>query len=159
VADAGPLIALAGGGVLPSSLAMLGGLLVPEAVLHECCADPHAPGATEITAARASGIKLLAHSAVADLDAALTQGLGSGEIAVLAYARQHGLLSLIDERRARRVAARLRVSVIGSGAVLAALKRQGHIESVKPVLSRWQQHGYFVGQSVELDVLRLAGEG
>ena len=40
----------------------------------------------------------------------------------------------------------LRVPVIGSGAVLAQLKRQGLIDSVQAVLDAWKRHGYFVSQ-------------
>jgi predicted nucleic acid-binding protein len=159
VADAGPLIALAVGGVLPASLSMLGGLAVPEAVLQECCADPFAPGAAVIAAAQAAGsFEIIPQASITALDAALAQGLGSGEIAVLAYAWQHGLLALVDERRARRAASRLQVPVIGSGTVLAQLKQAGHLASVKPVFTLWQQHGYFVAQAVQHDILHLADE-
>jgi prevent-host-death family protein len=91
-------------------------------------------------------------------DAAFAAGLGGGEIAVLAYAKAHGLLALIDERRARRVAARLKVAVIGSGTVLAQLKRQGRIDSVQPVFAAWGQHGYFISELIKRDIQRLSGE-
>jgi uncharacterized protein len=159
VADAGPLIALAIGGVLDLTTALFGGLMVPEAVLQECGADPFAPGAAEIAAAHKAGhFEIIAHASLTPFDAALALGLGSGEVAVLAYAHENGLLTLIDERRARRVASRLNVPVIGSGTVLAQLKRSGHIASVKPVLALWQQHGYFVAQTVQRDVVKAAGE-
>ena len=75
-----------------------------------------------------------------------------------AYASQNSLLALVDERRARKVAARLGVAVVGSGAIVAQLKRQGLIHSVRPVLLSWQQHGYFVSGPVVRDILRLSGE-
>ena len=160
VADAGPLIALAVGGVLPASLAMLGALAVPQEVLHECCADPFASGAATIAAAQAAGgFEIIPHAKPNPLNATLAQGLGSGEVAVLTYAMQHGLLALVDERRARRAASRLQVPVIGSGTVLAQLKLAGFITSVQPVFALWQQHGYFVAHAVQRDILQLAGEG
>ena len=96
---------------------------------------------------------------LAPLDAAFAQELGTGEIAVLAYAAEHTLLDLIDERRAKGVAKRLRVPVIGSGAVLVQLKHQGLIDSVQAVLDTWKQYGYFVSQAVQSDILLRSGEG
>jgi predicted nucleic acid-binding protein len=159
VADAGPLIALAVGDVLALSVDMLGGLIVPEPVLQECTADPSAPGAAIIhDIYTAGGFQIIPQASLAPLDAAFAQGLGTGEIAVLSYAAAHGLLALIDERRARGVAARLRVPVIGSGALLVQLKRQGLIDSAQAVLEVWKRHGYFVAQAVQDDILLRAGE-
>jgi uncharacterized protein len=159
VADAGPLIALAVGGVLPACITLLGGLLVPQDVLDECCADPSAHGAAAIAALRQQGrFQIVDHSSLAPLDPAFAQGLGTGEIAVLAYARAHHLVALIDERRARRVARVLSVPVIGSGALLVDLKRQGAIASVLPVLSAWHAHGYFLAEAVRKEILLRANE-
>ena len=160
VADAGPLIALAVGGVLPKVIDLLGGLLVPEAVLHECTDDISAPGAVILRDLQsANRLQIIPSATLRPLDAGFAQGLGGGEVAVLSYALQHALLALIDERRARRVATRLGVQVIGSGTVVAQLKRQGLIASVKPVLSAWREHSYFVSEPLMLEILRLAGEG
>ena len=120
---------------------MLGGLFVPETVLQECTADPSAPGAAIIDDMAASGgFQIIPQTSLAPLDAAFAQGLGTGEIAVHSYAAAHALLALIDERRARSVAQRLRVPVIGSGVVLVQLKRQGLIDSVQAVLHAWKRH-------------------
>jgi predicted nucleic acid-binding protein len=159
VADAGPLIALAVGGVLPLCITMLGGLIVPEAVLLECTADISAPGAAILQNLSNTGkFEIVPAASLMPLDTAYAQGLGGGEVAVLSYAAQHALLAMIDERRARRVAARLGVAVVGSGALIAQLKRQGLIQSVKPVLSSWKQHGYFVSEPVVRDILSMAAE-
>lgn len=159
VADAGPLIALAIGGVLTDAIDMLGGLLVPAAVLEECTADASAPGSQLISeAALRPGFERIPSSVLTSFDSAFAQGLGTGEIAVLAYAGQHKLLALVDERRARRVAQRLQIVVIGSGAVLAQLKLQGRIASVKPVLELWRRHRYFVAPAIERDIVVQAGE-
>ncbi len=153
VADAGPLIALAIADVLPQCVDMLGGLAVPEAVLQECTADPYAPGAAVIEKLHTAGaFEIIPQTALAPLDAALAQGLGTGEIAVLSYAAEHHLLVLIDERRARRVAQHLKVAVIGSGTLLAQLKRQGLITNIEAVFTAWQKHGYFVSEKVKDDI-------
>lgn len=159
VADAGPLIALAVGDVLPLCIKMLNGLIVPEAVLLECTEDISAPGAAILeNLSNAGKFEIIPAASLMPLDAAYAQGLGGGEVAVLSYAAQHALLAIIDERRARHVAARLGVAVVGSGTFIAQLKRQGLIESVKPVLSNWKQHGYFVPEPVVRDILNMAAE-
>jgi predicted nucleic acid-binding protein len=159
VADAGPLIALAVGAVLPQSVTMLGGLLVPQSVLDECVADITAAGAATINALlQSAALTIIAHGDIAPLDEAFARGLGSGEAAVLSYANAHGHTALIDERRARRIAAKIQVPVIGTGAVVVALKTQGRIHSVLPVLAAWKSHGYFLSEAVTTEILRRAQE-
>jgi predicted nucleic acid-binding protein len=159
VADAGPLIALAVGGVLPVCVQMLGGLAVPEAVLLECTADPSAPSAALIAAVcQTTAIDIVPQALLAPLDAAMAQGLGSGELAVLSYAMEHSLLALIDERRARKAALRLQVAVVGSGTLLAQLYQQGLIDSLEPVFAAWHRHGYFVSPAVQAQIVQLANQ-
>ena len=80
------------------------------------------------------GLARIAESEIAALDPAYAQGLGSGEVAVLAYAAQHGHIALIDDHRARALAQRLNIVTVGSGAVLLALKANGRIDSIAPAL-------------------------
>lgn len=158
VTDAGPLIALAVADVLQITLQRFD-LLVPQAVLDECLSDSYAPGAAPIAeACRQLQLTVVPDAAITQLDAAYAMGLGSGEAAVLSYAAQHGQVALIDERRARRIAQRLGVRVVGSGAVLLALKSQGLIASVQPVLAAWQAHGYYLSPKLQSELLARAGE-
>ena len=158
VTDAGPLIALSVADVLPITLESFE-LLVPQAVLDECLADPYAPGATPIAdALRQQKLTVVPTEAITPLDAAYAMGLGSGEAAVLGYAAQHQQVALIDERRARRIAQRLGVQVVGSGAVLLALKSQDLISSLQTVLAAWQAHGYYWSPELRAELLMRAGE-
>ncbi len=164
VTDAGPLIALAVADVLPAVMRQFS-LLVPQAVLEECLADIYAPGAAQISqfaeadqGAGQSGLTLLTNAVIVPLDAALGAGMGTGEVAVLSYAAQHKLVALVDERRARRVAQRLNVPVVGSGTLLLALKSQGLVASIKPALAAWAKHGYFVSPRLLEQLLVRAGE-
>lgn len=161
VTDAGPLIALAVADVLPQTISLYKTLWVPQAVIDECTATPDAPGAAVIRAAlsgKRPGLTLIAESEIATLDPAYAQGLGSGEVAVLAYAAQHGHIALIDDRRARAIAQRLNIITVGSGAMLLALKANGRIDSIRPALEAWQAHGYFVAPAIVGELLRRAGE-
>ena len=161
VTDAGPLIALAVADVLPQTIKLYKTLWVPQAVIDEVTSTPDAPGAAAIRAAlsgKRPGLTLIAENDIAPLDPAYAQGLGSGEVAVLAYAAQHGHVALIDDRRARAIALRLNIATVGSGAVLLALKANGRIASIRPVLKAWQAHGYFVAPTIVSELLRRAGE-
>lgn len=158
VADAGPLIALAVAQVLPLALRQFE-FWVPQTVLSECLADMYAPGAQLILeASREGGFALIPHSAIQALDSAYAMGLGSGEVAVLSYAHEHNQIALIDERRARGVARQLGVSVVGSGAVLVALRNSAAIVSIQPALKAWQAHGYFLSPALQKQLLAAAGE-
>ena len=158
VADAGPLIALAVAGVLPQALEQFD-CCVPQAVLDECLADAYAPGALIIRgSSRLGSFTLIADSAIQALDSAYAMGLGSGEVAVLSYALQNKQIALIDERRARRVALQLGVAVAGSGAVLLALKKSGAVTSIRPALSAWAAHGYFLSAALQKQLLAAANE-
>ena len=158
VADAGPLIALAVAGVLPLALEQFE-FCVPQAVLDECVADRYSPGAQTIfEASRQAAFTLIPHSAIQALDSAYAMGLGSGEVAVLSYAHEHSQIALIDERRARRIAQKLGVSVVGSGAVLLALKKSGAVGSIQPALKAWRSHGYFLSPALQNQLLAAASE-
>lgn len=103
-------------------------------------------------------LTLIAESEIASLDPAHAQGLGSGEVAVLADAAQHTHIALVDDRRARAIAQRLNIAIVGSGAVLLALKANGRIVRIRPALDAWQMRGYFVAPAVVSERLRRAGE-
>ncbi len=158
VADAGPLIALAVVDVLPQAIRQFE-LCVPQAVLSECLADPYAPGAALILELFSSaGFNIIPENETKALDAAHAMGLGSGEVAVLSYALQHKQVALIDERRARRIALQLGVAVVGSGAVLVAMKKSGVITSIRPALVAWYKHGYFLSPALQKQLLASSGE-
>lgn len=158
VTDAGPLIALSVADVLQITLQHFD-VLVPQAVVDECLSDSYAPGAAPIAeACRQRQLAVLPNAAITPLDAAYAMGLGSGEAAVLSYAAQHKQVALIDERRARHIAQRLGVQVVGSGAVLLALKSQGLIATVQPALAAWQAHGYHLSPKLQAELLVRAGE-
>lgn len=107
---------------------------------------------------RGGGIRIIDEREIRTLSAAYAQSLGSGEVAVLAYAAQHDHIALIDDRRARRIAERLHVTVVGSGAILLTLKANGIVTSVKPALAAWALHGYFVAATVVDEIIQRAGE-
>jgi uncharacterized protein len=153
VADSGPLIALAIVNLLPPIHKQYRSLLVPEAVLTECLSNKIEPGALQIQAALANQ-----HIQIVQTSALETTEIGAGEASVIHYAKAKKLTALIDDKRAIAVAKRLDVAVVRSGAILVDLKRRGAIPAIKPFLDAWQQHGYFLADTVRAALLAQAGE-
>jgi uncharacterized protein len=159
VTDAGPLIALSVANLLTATAKTFGKLNVPEAVIAECVIDKDAPGMQAISLSiKKRELQVLGEIETSHLDEAYLLGLGGGEVSVLAYAKVKNWVALIDERRARRIAKQLSISVIGSGAILVELKKQKQITSVEPALDAWRAHGYFLSDGVIADILRAANE-
>ena len=121
-------------------------------------ATPRAAAISAALSGQRRGLTLIAESEIAPLDPAYAQGLGSGEVAVLAYAARHGHIALVDDRRARAIAKRLDIATDSSGAVLLALKASGRVESIRPALEAWQAQGYFVAPTIVSELLRRASE-
>lgn len=150
VTDAGPLIALARVDALDLLRALFGRVLIPEAVKTECCAKP-GMDADRITTAIAQ--KWLVVTPVAMLNAPAAQ-LGKGERQALALAQSHtASLLLVDDRLARREAARLGLPFIGTVRVLWVAEQRGLIPSAERIVGQMRANGYRI--SVELlEVIR-----
>ena len=133
VADAGPLIALARVDALDLLRELFGRILVPEVVRAECCAKP-GPDADRITAAITRKWLVVTPATMPDARAAQ---LGMGERQALALAQAHPpALLLVDDRLARREAARLGLSFIGTVRVLWVAEQRGLIASAEGILGQ-----------------------
>jgi len=148
VADASVLIALAQIGQLELLPRLFDRVLVPTAVVREVAPSlPTLPRGFERREVRHSDA--LASSA----------GLGPGETEVVRLGLEMpGSLLLLDDLHARRVAHSLRLSVIGTAALLVEAKRAGLLESVRPMLDVLIGKGFRLSPRVLDEVLRMAGE-
>jgi predicted nucleic acid-binding protein len=156
VADAGPLIAFGRVGRLDLLAAVLGEVLVPEAVLAECLTDDSRPGALAIRDAAAQG--LLGRVADQDPSCPALPLLDKGESAAIRLAIERSVPVLMDEKTGRRVATDLGVRVIGSAGVLLAAKKLRLIDSVAPLLESFARQGYHLSPALIRAVLERAQE-
>lgn len=86
-------------------------------------------------------------------------GLGLGETQVLAWlVEQPGFEGVLDDLKARRCAAQLRVPVIGSLRVLIVLKEQRLIPAIRPAVDQFREAGSCVSEALVQEALRIAGE-
>jgi hypothetical protein len=139
--------------ILPS---LAGRVWVPSAVV------------AELAAGRKAGLDLPAPEAcswVTVKDPADTSslpavpGLGNGEREVLLLGLElRGVVMVLDDALARRVAGTLRLPFTGTLGVLLDAKRARLLPAVAPCLDRLQALRFRVSDSTRATILRLAGE-
>lgn len=160
IADTGPLIIFAKSGRLSLLRETAGQIVVTATVRQECIAKSDKPGATIILRAFEDGTLSLVDDVA--LGAALVKTpIDAGEKAAIALAlsmNDPALSLLIDEILGRGVAKQYGLSVIGSAGILLVAKRRGVIDKVEPILSEWQQMGYWLKESLVTQILTAAGE-
>lgn len=98
----------------------------------------------------------------APADAALVSALGmlvdAGEAQAIALACERRLEIVLDDRRARGVASRLGLEVVGTVGVLLRAKRAGLLQAVSPVLDELARLGFHLSEELRNEARRLAGE-
>jgi predicted nucleic acid-binding protein len=150
VSDAGPLIALTRVDALDVLRALVGRVLIPDAVRKECVAKPGID-ADRITTAL--GQHWLVATPVTLPEGRASQ-LGAGERQALALAQTHSsALLLMDDRLARREAARLGLPFIGTVRLLWIAEQRGLIPSAERMVARMSASGYRISVDL-LDMIR-----
>ena len=85
--------------------------------------------------------------------------LDRGEAEVLALAHeQNARLVLVDEKRARRYAERMRFHMSGTLGVLLLAKEEGLIEKVSPLIAALQEAGLHLHEDLVKQTMLLAME-
>jgi predicted nucleic acid-binding protein len=83
--------------------------------------------------------------------------LGEAEVLALAEERSAGLL-VIDEKKARRYAERMKFSLTGTLGLLLLAREQGLIESITREIEALQEAGLYMAPSLIARARKLAGE-
>jgi len=104
-----------------------------------------------------SWLRVLAPQDEALVDA-LQLSLDHGEAEAVALARELGCEIILDERKARAVADRMKLRCLGTGGLLLRAKIKGVIPLVRPVLDKLEAQGFYASAELRLKILQLAGE-
>jgi predicted nucleic acid-binding protein len=131
---------------------------IPEAVHREVVlAGSGRPGATDVQLAPWITVRQVADTS---LVARLLAEVNPGEAEAIVLAVELGAdLLLVDERRARAVAARFGLAVTGVLGVLLVAKQRGVIPAIKPLLDALiATAGYRVSERLYARALEAAGE-
>lgn len=156
IADASPLIGLAGIEAFDLLRGLFGRVTVAEAVYNEVLAGAALPGAAELEAA-------VEHDWVdvvpVGIDAEFAD-LGEGEACTLTLAAKRGAacLVLMDESLGRSHAKEHGIPVAGLVGVLLDAKRAGLIPEIRPFTDRLAETHFRISEDIVREVLAQAGE-
>ena len=159
VADSGPLIGLARIGRLNLLRKLFGTAAIPPQVFQELKLSSDRPGTKAILKAIDSGWIKLEKIKNPDKSRRLPLLIDAGEAdAILLALEQNARVLIIDDKRGRRTAKNLKLPLLGTGGVLIAAKRAGHLENVTSVLNDLANEGYHISPSLSKRIIELAGE-
>jgi predicted nucleic acid-binding protein len=156
VADAGPLIALSRIRRLGVLREMFDEVMLPSLVVDELRLHEQRPGVEELARAILREKWLRIRKPRITLPIA---GLADGEVAAIHLSEQLRCPLLVDERRARRVAAGRGIPTVGTGRILIEAKRLRLIDRVDVELAGLRLAGYRLSDALCRQILSLAGEG
>jgi predicted nucleic acid-binding protein len=158
VTDTGPLIALARSGHLRLLELLFREIILPECVFGELCLEQPLPGTSELKTVLSKAGSMYRVQAARTVEALLSELLDPGEAEAIALAAENDCLLLIDERKGRRVARKQNIRIIGTGRILVAGKKYGHLKNVRDPLAQMRSCGYRLSDALCREILRLAGE-
>jgi predicted nucleic acid-binding protein len=159
VADAGPLIGLARIGRLNLLRKIFGTITIPRQVFNELKLSSDRPGTKAILKAIDSGWIKLEKVKNSDKLSRLHLLVDAGEAeAILLALERDARVLIIDDRKGRKTAKRLRLRLLGTGGVLVAAKRAGHLKDVTSVLTDLADAGYHLSPNLSKRIIELAGE-
>lgn len=108
------------------------------------------------------GVSLPWLRVVAPKNAALVEALklafDDGEAEAVALARELGCEIILDERKARAVAVRMKLQCLGTGGLLIRAKKKGALAAVRPLLEKLESVGFYASDELRAKILKLAGE-
>ena len=156
IADSSPLIGLAKIGQLDLLPLLARRVMAPPAVWKEVVgAGSAAPGAQEVAGRKWIEIVTPEPATVAPL--LILLGQGEAEAIALSQ-RETSAILLLDDLRARKIAARLNLRRMGTIALLGRAKRAGLVGKLKPLLDALLACGIHIRRELIEAALKEAGE-
>ncbi|MBI4756603.1 MAG: DUF3368 domain-containing protein [Betaproteobacteria bacterium] len=154
IADAGPLIALAKVDGLHVLERLFGGVAVPAVVQTECLARSCQDSQRIQQAIQAEILQVVAQNEEMAVPA-LPRSLGEGEKEAIRLALRHqDSLLIMDDRLARKQAARLGLAFIGTVRLLDIAQQRGIIEDAAQLIETMRNTGYRISADVLARVRR-----
>lgn len=145
VSDSTALITLARIERLALLPRLIGRILIPDAVRAETGTDVDW-----------LSVRAIRNSA---LIAALRTQVGPGEAEALALAAETpGAVLILDDKKARRLAAAMTLPVVGTVGLVVRAKREGVVPACRPLLDELRAADFHMSPALYRDALRLAGE-
>ncbi|HEV7925138.1 MAG TPA: DUF3368 domain-containing protein [Verrucomicrobiae bacterium] len=156
IADSSPLIGLARIGQLDLLPLLARRVIVPPAVWNEVV-DPAlaAPGARDVAGCK--WVEIVAPDATAVAPLLILLGVGEAEAIALAQ-RETSAVLLLDDLRARKIAARLNLRRMGTIALLGRAKRAGLVDKLRPLLDGLRDSGIHIRPELIEAALKEVGE-
>jgi len=156
VINASPIILLAKAEIIGFLPDLCDELIIPVGVIGEV-QNIHVPDAGKKWL-ETEGKKFI-REGVAIHNALAGWGGGAGETEVISWALQNpGFIAILDDRRARALAAKNNIPVLGSLRVIVIAKDRGLIAAAKPALERLRGAGAYVTDELIDRSIALAGE-
>jgi predicted nucleic acid-binding protein len=93
-----------------------------------------------------------------DLVSALKVMVDDGEAEAIALASERKWRIVLDDRRARDLALRMGLKVIGTVGILVRAKRAGFLPWVTPLLNELTERGFRLSEELKREALLLVGE-
>ena len=157
VSNTSPLIAIAKIDQLGLLQTIFGQVHIPETVQRELWAS-NSPEISRLDQAIGAFIQVHPLTGLGLEVQLATRRLDAGEQAAVALAYQLGLPLIIDDRLGRQAARRLHIPVSGVAGVLILAKQRGVVTSVRPMLEKIRDNGYWLSDDLIASASRLAGE-
>lgn len=157
ISNSSPLIHLSRIGELTLLRYFFDDILVPEAVYRECVIEgKEREGAKRIEKAKWIKVTKIKNT---DLKKALMMELDEGEAEVIILALEKSAdLILLDEYEARKVARNYTLNITGTIGILLNAKRKGKIKTLKDVLEKLKETGFWLSNDLYTKILKKVGE-
>lgn len=155
VINASPLILLCNSGLSHLLPELFHDIVLPDAVREEILNGPHQDRAVRMLPT----LPWLRKKTVLSNTQVVRWDLGEGETAVLSFAAEYPEFTLVlDDMAAKKCAASLGLSTLGTGSLMILAKDQGLIDSVEDAMQRLRNAGLWISDNVINLLKNQAGE-
>jgi predicted nucleic acid-binding protein len=121
--------------------------------------DPiHAPPEVERESGLSASWLKVENPSNPKLISALKVMVDDGEAEAIALAVERNWKIVLDDRRARDVAQRMALKIIGTVGILVRAKREGLVPWIKPLINGLTDKGFHLSEDLKREALRLVGE-